>query len=525
MMDRSRRPTAAEHSCPTIGRQVSRSIDGAITRLFVGDRRLPVRRLPWLALLGLALLTMVAGATTARAATDDGAVYVVDISGPIDLGVAPYLDRVLEDAARSGAAAVLLEVDTPGGRLDAALHVQDALVGASVPTIAFVDRMALSAGALVAIASDEIYMAPGSALGAATPVIGSAGEPADTKTISAVRATFAATADATGRNPQVAEAMVDPDVAIESVIGSDELLTLDPGEAVETGYARDVVTDRAAVLEAAGLAAAQVVQTSPTPAESLVRFLTNPVVASLLVMIALWLLIADLTTGGIGIASGIALATFALFFWGHLLAGLAGWEEVVLLGVGLVLIGVELLVVPGVGLPGLVGLAAVLGALFMSQLGGPIVTGAQVVRAVLSVGATFAAVVIGLVVAVRLLARYGAPDALVLDTQLGSGELVTERATGGWVRWFGGGEELVLDGAGAIATDEWHGRPAYLGGRRGVAVSSLRPSGVAEIDGERVDVVTSGGYIPAGESIEVVRDDGYRRVVQRLPGDAGAPSE
>lgn len=500
--------------------QMRRSTNSTATRF--RDHRTPVRPLPWLALLGLALLTMVAGVTTARAVSDDPAVHVVEISGPIDLGLAPYLDRVLEDAAQADAAAVLLEVDTPGGRLDAVLEMQDALIGSPVRTIAFVDRTALSAGALVTIASDEIYVAPGSALGAATPVVGGTGESADEKTVSAVRATFAATADATGRDPSVAEAMVDPDVAIEGLVEAGELLTLDPDEAVATGYAEDVITDRAGVLAAAGLAVADVVETAPSPAESLVRFVTNPVVASLLVTLAMLLLIADLTTGGVGLASGLAVAAFAVFFWGHLLAGLAGWEEVVLLGIGLVLIGVELLVVPGVGVPGLLGLAAVLGGLFMAQLSGPIVTAAQIQRAAVTVGATFVAVVVGLVVAVRLLTRYGAPHALVLDTQLGSGELVTERATGGWVRWFGGGEELVLEGAGGTATDDWHGRPVYLGGRRGVAVTSLRPSGIAEIDGERVDVVSSGGYIPAGDPIEVVRDDGYRRVVERVPDDAGA---
>jgi len=253
-------------------------------------------------------------------------------------------------------------------------------------------------------------------------------------------------------------------------------------------------------------------------ASGLVGVVTNPFVASLLIVAALLLVIADLTTGGAGIASVLAVGLFAVFFWGHLAAGLAGWPEVTAVALGLVLIVVELLVVPGTGLPGLLGLVAVLGGLFMAQLGEPI-TAAAVTRAAISVGATLVAVVVGLVVAVRLLTRFGAPQALVLDTYLGGGEPVTERATGGWVRWFGGGEELVLDGAGRFATDDFHGRPAYLGGRRGVAVTNLRPSGVAEIDGERVDVVTAGGYIPAGDRIEVVRDDGYRRVVERATED------
>ncbi|MBW3604479.1 MAG: hypothetical protein KY460_06100 [Actinobacteria bacterium] len=270
--------------------------------------------------------------------------------------------------------------------------------------------------------------------------------------------------------------------------------------------------------------ATDVVETDGQTIDGLVGFLTHPVVASVLIIAALLLVVADLTTGGIGVASGLALALFSLFFWGHLAAGLAGWLEIAVVASGLVLIAVEVLVVPGVGLPGLLGLAGVLGGLFMAQVGEP-VTDAAVRSATISVAATFIAVVGGLIVAVRLLTRYGAPQTLVLDTQLGSGEPVTERATGGWVRWFGGGEELVLDGAGRFATDDFHGRPAYMRGRRGVAVSSLRPSGVAEIDGERVDVVTAGGYIQAGHPIEVVRDDGYRRVVEQVTEDTDTSSE
>lgn len=270
--------------------------------------------------------------------------------------------------------------------------------------------------------------------------------------------------------------------------------------------------------------AADVMETDERAGGGLSGFLTNPFVASLLIIAALLLLIADLTTGGVGVASGLAVALFALFFWGHVAAGLAGWPEVAVVAIGVALIALELLVVPGVGLPGVLGLVGVLGGLFMAQLGGDVTT-AALWRATISVGATFVAVVVGLVIAVRLLTRYGAPQALVLDIQLGSGEPVTERATGGWVRWFGGGEELVLDGAGRFATDDFHGRPVYLGGRRGVAVSNLRPSGVAEIDGDRVDVVTTGGYISAGDPIEVVRDDGYRRVVERVAEDADASTE
>jgi membrane-bound serine protease (ClpP class) len=462
----------------------------------------------------------VAGATVARAAADDDTVHVIQISGPIDLALAPYLDRTLADAEQAGARAVLLEVDTPGGRLDAVLQMQSALVDAPVRTVAFVNRTALSAGALVTIASEDIFMAPGSTLGAATPVVGGSGRTADEKTVSAVRGTFGATAQARGRDPRIAEAMVDPDIAIEGLSEPGELLTLTAEQAVQYGYAQEIVADRAAVLDAAGLAGTDIVETAPAPAESFARFLTNPVVASLLVTLALLLLIADLAIGGIGITSGIAVACFALFFWGHLLAGLAGWEEIALVAVGIVLIGLELLVIPGFGVAGLLGLAAVLGGLFIAQISRDLVTPDQIQRAAVSVGATFVAVIVGLVLTVRYLVRHGPPHALVLDTQLGSGEPVTERATGGWVRWFGG-EDLVLAGGSGTDGDDggWDDEPPFLGGRRGVALSPLRPSGIAEIDGDRIDVITSGEYVPAGEQIEVVDDTGYRRIVRRLPDD------
>lgn len=247
---------------------------------------------------------------------------------------------------------------------------------------------------------------------------------------------------------------------------------------------------------------------------TLVRVVTNPVVAALVVTLALLLLIADLASGGIGIASAIAALAFALFFWAHLLAGLAGGGEVALVVVGLALIVFELLVVPGFGLPGLLGLAAVLGGLFMAQVGDA-ATAAQVQRAAIGVGATLVAVLVGLVVMVRALIRFGAPNALVLEASLGGGEPITERATGGWVRWFGG-EDLVLDGSSRSSRQGWDDDPPFLGGRRGITRSALRPSGVAEIDGQRVDVITSGEFIPAGEPIEVIDDTPYRRVVRRV---------
>ena len=470
------------------------------------------------ALLACFLVGLLVLGAPARAVDGPGPVYVVPITGTIDLGLAPYLSRVLDQAEAENAAAVLLEIDTPGGRLDAVLQMRDALLGSGVRTIAFVDRTAFSAGALIAVAAEEIYMTPGAVVGAATPVDLGTGEAANEKVVSAVRKTFKTTAEARGRDPRVAEAMVDPDVAIDGLVARGELLTLTTSEATAWGYADGVVGTRADLLAAAGLADAAVVETAPSPAERVVRFLTDPVVASLLITIAVLLIIGDFFVEGFGVAGAVGLGLLAAFFWGHFLAGLAGWEDVVLVVLGLGLVAVEILVVPGFGIPGILGVAALLGGLFLAMLGREIRTPEGIERAGFTVAASFVAIVLGLVAVLAFLPRSRRLGGLVLRTAVGSDAATAARAPAGWLRWFGGSSRvprterpLQTGGGGARSAAD-----RSLLGATGVALSDLRPSGLAAVDGRRVDVVTTGEYISAGESIEVVRDEGYRRVVRRV---------
>ena len=459
-----------------------------------------------------------------RAADAVGAVYVVPITGTIDLGLAPYLARVLDEAADRDAAAVVLAIDTPGGRLDAVLQMRDALLGSDVRTIAFVARTAFSAGALVAIASAEIYLAPGAVMGAATPVEGGSGETASEKVVSAVRKTFKTTAEVRGRDPRVAEAMVDPEVEIAGLVERGKLLTLTTSEAVAWGYADGVVADRAALLTAAGLAGAPLVETAPGPAEKLVRVITNPVFASLLIAIAVLMILGDFLVGGFGLVGGIGLGLLATFFWGHMLAGLAGWEDVVLVVLGVVLIAVEVFLVPGFGVAGVLGIAALFGGLFLAVLGRDVAAPAGIERAGLTVGAAFVAVVVGTIAILSFLPRSKRLGGLVLHGHLGTAAAATARAPRGWLRVFGDGGALErpVRRVGLLGrAEEADGRS--LTGATGVALSDLRPSGVATVGGRRVDVVTAGDYVAAGEAIEVVRDERYRRIVRRIdrrPADA-----
>lgn len=418
-------------------------------------------------------------------------VHVVTVSGEIDLGLAALLERATGEAEAADAAALVVLVDTPGGRLDAVLRMRDALLGTPVPTVAFVDRDAFSAGALVAIAAEQLWVAPGAVIGAATPVLGD-GTTADEKTISAVRAVFRATAAERGRDPAVAEAMVDPAVAVEGLVPAGSLATLDVGQAEAFGYADGVAEDVDALLDALGLAEARRVDVTPAVAERLVRFLTSSLVAGLLLSVGLWLLVGDvLGGGGLGLGALLGGAAIATFLFGHLLAGLAGLESVVLLVVGIVLIAVEVLLLPGVGVVGAGGVLAVVGgaALAMVDRDADVVPREAFVSAFSVAGLALLGAVVLLVGGLLLVGR-------------------TARRGQPAVARRGGRLVLASDVGGAHADG--------MVGARGTTVTVLHPAGVAEIDGERVDVVAEAGYLPAGAPVEIVVDEGYRRVVRAV---------
>lgn len=370
-------------------------------------------------------------------------------------------------------------------------------------------------------------MVPGAVMGAATPIDGATGETASAKVVSAVRKTFKTTAEVRGRDPEVAEAMVDPDVVIDDLVGRGELLTLTDTEATTWGYADGIVANRDGLLEAAGLAGQPIEETSPSLAETTVRFITNPVVSSLLILGALFLIVGDAVVGGFGIVGAVGLGMLALFFFGYQLAGLAGWEDLALIALGLILIGVEIFVVPGFGIPGVLGTAALLGGLVLTMLGRDIQTSDQIQRAGLVVGASLLLAVIAVIALLALVPKRRS-GGLVLQTELAGASLPvpamlarsssSSRSGSNWLsRMFGDGGDLEQADDHVERRQEAELEPATASmlGRRGTAASDLRPGGIAHIDGQRVDVVTEGDYIRAGEPIEIVIDERYRRVVKR----------
>ncbi len=442
-----------------------------------------------LCLVGLALL---APFVAAQPQTPRPLVYVIPIEGVIDLGLAPFVVRVLEDATQAGAAVVILDIDTFGGRVDAAVQIRDALLNAKVPTVAFVNKRAISAGALIGLSAQTLVMSTGSTIGAAAPVQvglpGSAAAPTKEKTVSYVRKEFRATAEARKRPPLLAEAMVDADVEVPGINLKGKLLTLTTDEALQHKVADFRAETLEALLAHLGLAGAQVRPATPHWAEQLVRFLTHPVMSSLLISLGMLGIMVELRTPGFGIAGGVGVGSLALFFWGHWLVQLAGWEELLLAGIGLVLLALEIFIIPGFGMFGTLGIAALLGGLALSMVGAGD-TAAVIVGVVWRVVLSLLAALLAGLLLLRFLPRLPLARRMILQTDLGSGH---------------------AHGSAPEADRRWLDK-------HGQAMSVLRPAGIAMIEGARVDVVSDGEMIEAGARIQVMRVDGNRIVVRRVP--------
>ena len=417
-----------------------------------------------------------------------GAVVVrIPINGTIDLGLAALVTRAL--ASHQDAAAVLLDINTLGGRVDAAIQVRDALLESKVKTIAFVHPRAISAGALISLACDYILMAKGGSIGAATPIqLGEGGaQPVEEKMVSYFRTEMRATAEAKGRRGDIAEAMVDSQVHIDDVVVAGKLLTLDTAAALELGMADAEADSVQAVLDQLGLGAAPTTTVDENWAELLVRFLTDPVVSGLLMSLGTLGILIELYTPGVGIPGALGVLSLGLFFGGHLLVNLAGLEELLLLVVGLGLLAAEVFVIPGFGVAGVLGILCIFAALALSLIGLPVsvvLSTSAWVEPLTRVSTALVVTVVLMIIALRFLPRTRAGRGLVLSTAAGRD-------------------------AGFVAADQRR----FLG-QEGTAESDLRPSGVARFGDDRIDVVSEGGYIARGCRVRVTLVEGARIVVR-----------
>lgn len=448
--------------------------------------------------------------------TDGGTgetVVIVPITGTIDLGLAPFVRRVIDE--HPDAAAIVLDVDTFGGRVDAAVQIRDALLAAGPPVIAYVHPRAISAGALISYAADHIVFAPGGSMGAVTPVQQNDDgetEAVGEKMTSYMRAEMRTTAEANGRDGDLAEAMVDRTLVVDGVVDDTKLLTATTELAVQLGLADDVQPTLGALLAAAGLERAEQVRAETYWAEELSRFLTDPAVSGILMSLGMLGLLIELYSPGVGLPGAVGVFCLSAFFGGHLIADLAGMEELVLLVLGLVALGLEVFIIPGFGVAGVLGIVLIVSSLALSLVGMPLTVSWELgylTDALQTVLVSIAATIVVMAMLVRFLPRRAMPGWLVLRTELGK------------------------EGAAPDADEaDFHAAPdlAALLGLEGTAETDLRLAGKARIDGRIVDVVSAHAYLRRGVRVRVSKVEGVRVVVEEIPSapaaapDPGAPA-
>jgi membrane-bound serine protease (ClpP class) len=406
----------------------------------------------------------------ARAASHD--VIVVPIQGTVDDGMAHLVARAVDDANTSHASGLVLEINTPGGLVSSAFEIRDAMFRAQVPTVAYVAQRAFSAGALITISAQKIVMAPGASLGAAEPI------PKTIKTVAALRSEFASTAQRNHRDPTLASAMVDATVDAPAYKPPGAILSLTADEAKRAGYADAIESTLPNALRFAGLDQLPLRTAQYTFAEQVARFATNPGISGLLLTFGFMGIMMEMVTLH-GIAGLVGAGSLALFFGTHVYSGFSNSLVIVLATLGLLGILLELHVIPGHFIAGVIGTIALLLAVVLAFGYGFLSVALQS----LAIATVLSALMIWL--SWRMLPQSAFARRLVFRTAQGP-EYVT---SADYSRFLN---------------------------HTGHAASYLRPAGLATVDGERLDVLTEGEFIQAGTPIRVSRVEGARIFVRSL---------
>ena len=427
-------------------------------------------------------------------------VYRVPIEGIIDLGLPPFIQRTLEDAESNEATAVIFDINTFGGRVDAATQIKDAILGADILTIAFINRRAISAGALISLSCEKIYMTGGGLIGAATAV-DMTGKKGSEKVISFMREEMASTAEKRGRSKEIARGMVDEELTFTHlVIGGDsikvddiegrkdgKLISLTTEQALKYKIADGTAENMEALLDSLGYSSVQTIETTENWSEAIVRFLTNPVVASLLTTFGFLGILFELQSPGWGIPGFVGLACLILSLSASYIAQLATMSDMLFVLTGLALILLEVLVIPGFGIAGLGGIGLMIYGLYLLLLP-DIPVGEEVLGQAMDgflIGLVGA--VIGLVLLVKLMIKTKFWEQLTAPD--------TQKKEDGYSNTLG-----------------WES----LQGETGIADTDLHPSGWVRVKDQRIFVVSEGEFIEEGKEIKILSVDGNRVLVREL---------
>ncbi|WP_238458014.1 NfeD family protein [Alkalihalobacterium alkalinitrilicum] len=410
--------------------------------------------------------------------TSQPLVYYIPVEQTVERGLEAFMKRSIGAALEEGAEHIVLEIDTPGGAVDAAGNIARLLRETDIPITAYVTKDAISAGAYIALNADQIVMAPGALMGSAG-VIDSAGNAAEEKMQSYWIAEMEESAKLNGRDPLYARAMADNSVDLPEYNAEEgRFLTLTSGDALDVGYADALASNRGELLEFLQIENAFEKDMEVSFAEQVARFVTHPVVIPILLSIGSLGLVLELYSPGFGVPGIMGLSALLLFFFGHLFAGFAGWESVILFAAGVILILIEIFV-PGFGIFGILGIGSIIGSMILASY--------STVNILVSL---LIAVVITTIVSILIFKYFG---------------------------YRGPMKKIVFTGA--TTTEEGYITNVTrkeLVGQIGKSITPLRPSGMVLFGSDRLDVISEGGYIEQGKNVEVVYTSGSRIVVREI---------
>lgn len=401
----------------------------------------------------------------------DETVYVVPIKGEINRATHNYVRDVVDDLnQRTDVEAIIFEIDTYGGLIEEAEKIKNVIVSTNIPTISYVNSTAASAGALVTIASEKVVVAPSATIGSAETI------PNTEKIMSHWKSVLRDTAQLRGRDTQIIEAMADANVVVEGISPAGSLLSLTSQEAYEYGIADFVAADVSQILEEFNLSANVEVEEEGLQVR-LAKYISSPVVSSLLLTIAFVGLVVEIFTPGFGIGGTISLIGFGLYFGGNILAGNSNWTSLVMFVIGLILLIIEG-IVPGFGLPGISGIILI--------IVGTVLAMGNVSIALLSLSIAIIITTIVTIILVKMGYKSKILNRVILQSRTESDR-------------------------GFVSSDS---RDDLLG-KEGITLSGLRPAGYIDIEGHRLDALSEGAFIPKDAKIIVVKVEGSKIIVRR----------
>lgn len=452
-----------------------------------GRRRLSAAPIVLLAAILLVTLAGLFGVPMeqAKAVNDTGpAVYVIPVKQTVESGLQSFLERAFEEAGEARAEHVILVINTLGGKVVNAEHIGHFLRENKIPTTAFIEGKAVSAGTYIALNADDIVMQPGSTIGAAAVVDGSGALVNNPKVVSFWTSEMSESAALQGRDKNIAAAMVDPNVTLElkDKIGRDkqkgEILTLTASEAEKVGYSEHTAASVDEVIKWLGLEGRTKIEVAPSFAENTARWLVNPVVMTVLLILGIAGIVIEMLVPGFGVPGIVGILSFGLYFFGHYVAGFAGMESVVFFIIGIALLIIEVFV-PSFGILGILGSA--------SLISGVVMAASDPMTAFISIVIALVAAIILIAIFVRMNKTRGIWNKFILRDKL-----TTEQ--------------------GYLSADV---KDSLLG-LEGITITPLRPAGTVLIGDNRIDVVTSGEFVDTNRTVKVIKAEGTWVVVKEI---------